>query len=582
MIRILSKLKQVCISSTKKSEIFLVTKKMVNLWGPSDDVPKNLQFDGFAYAPFSKGDKLGKVADWAADPAKEAKDQKRAQGRGFRDPYYAYGASGSSFFAGEETESPASFSIVESINSRIQPFYPKNQNNTYRAAVFRSRRNQTPANANKPGAPVATPAQPVPRSQPMSRGPRTMTIGSATNHNRRGGRQQPWQQDKMKSRKPSVIIDNDWKLVQTNNFSELQKLHYHVNESKVLGEYGSVQVFDKRMDKLLGAQKLKRADVTEYNVSTSEDPVIRSIVESNTGKPGTPKVYATDAIVALLMCATKSYVPWDIIVTKKDGNIFFDKRDNSAIDRPAVDENSKTPPQDVADLKINSASELALEESYINLNFTAGVIMNGKENEYSFPKPNPFSSGDEPENAPLLPKGYIYKEFNLEIEPEKEPIPLVLRMDIDAAVDRQGEKELANVHALLEYGGSKPLVWKDRFADHSGAIISEEMKNNLNKLSQWTCRALLAGSQAIKIGFVSRASAKDEKNHQIISVVTHNPSQFAKQLNFNESMGWGIIKSLVNVFSELDDGKFVILREPNQQAVSIYEVPSDAVIEASS
>ena len=111
---------------------------MVNLWGPSDDVPKNLQFDGFAYAPFSKGDKLGKVADWAADPAKEAKDQKRAQGRGFRDPYYAYGASGSSFFAGEETERPAACSIVESINSRIQPFYPKNQNNTYRAAVFLS------------------------------------------------------------------------------------------------------------------------------------------------------------------------------------------------------------------------------------------------------------------------------------------------------------------------------------------------------------------------------------------------------------------------------------------------------------
>lgn len=538
-------------------------------WGPGSDVPTALQFDGFPYVPFSKGDKLGKIADWAADPAKEAKE-KRAQRSGFRDPYYAYGSGGSSFFV-DEGESPASFSVVESFRA---PAFAKNAA-ANRTAVYRARGRQ-PLTKNAPATAQGVAAA-APR-QPMARGPRTMTIGSATNHNRRGGRQQPWQLDKQKAKKASVQVETDWRRIQTNNFSELMKLQYQVNEERVLGEYGSVQLFDKRMDKLLSAQKLRRADVTEYNVSTSEDPVIQQIV-AETGAHSGLRVYATDAIVALLMCATKSYVPWDVIVTKKDGNIFFDKRDNSAIDRPAVDENSRTPPQDVADLKINSAAELALEESYINLNFNAGVVLPGPEHEVAFGKPNPFSSGDEPEASPLLPKGYIYKEFNLEIEPEKEAIPLTVRMDIDAAVERNGEKELANVYALLEYGGGKGLVWKDRFADHSGAIISEEMKNNLNKLSQWTCRALLAGSQAIKIGFVSRVSPKDEKNHQIISVVTHSPAQFAKQLNFSENMGWGIIKSLVNVFSELDDGKFVILREPNQQALSIYAVPDDATFE---
>lgn len=545
---------------------------MTALWGPGNAAPVDQQSDGFPYVPFSKGDKLGKVADWAADPAKEAKE-KRSQRSGFRDPYYAYGSSGSSFFA-DESESTSSFSVVESF--RTAPFQ-KNAQSNRAAAVYRARGRQQPLSKN--AQPTAASSS-VPSRQNMARGPRTMTIGSATNHNRRGVRQQPWQLDKQKARKTSVVIGPEWKHIQRNNFSELLKLQYQVNEEKVLGEYGSVQLFDKQMDKLSSAQKLKRVDVTEYNVSTSEDPVIQKLV-SEKAKDSKLRVYATDAIVALLMCATKSYVPWDVIVTKKDGNIFFDKRDNSAIDRPAVDENSKTPPQDVADLKINSAADLALEESYINLNFNAGVVLPGADNEYKFPNPNPFSSGDEPASSPLLPKGYIYKEFNLEIEEDKEPIPLVVRMDVDAAIERNGEREFANVYALLEYGGGKQLMWKDRFADHSGAIISEEMKNNLNKLSQWTCRALLAGSQAIKIGFVSRCSLKDEKNHQIISVVTHSPTQFAKQLNFNENMGWGIFKSFVNVFSALEDGKFVILREPNQQAVSIYQVPLDTSFETS-
>lgn len=48
-------------------------------------------------------------------------------------------------------------------------------------------------------------------------------------------------------------------------------------------------------------------------------------------------VFATDAILATLMCCTRSVNSWDIIVQRVGNKLFFDKRDNSDFgERPAV------------------------------------------------------------------------------------------------------------------------------------------------------------------------------------------------------------------------------------------------------
>lgn len=40
-------------------------------------------------------------------------------------------------------------------------------------------------------------------------------------------------------------------------------------------------------------------------------------------------VYATDAILACLMCCTRSNYSWDIVIEKVGDKLFFDKRDNT-------------------------------------------------------------------------------------------------------------------------------------------------------------------------------------------------------------------------------------------------------------
>ena len=59
-------------------------------------------------------------------------------------------------------------------------------------------------------------------------------------------------------------------------------------------------------------------------VTTTDGPVIRQWPAKNAGN-----VFATDAILALLMVCPRSSYPWDIVVQKVGDKLFFDKRDNS-------------------------------------------------------------------------------------------------------------------------------------------------------------------------------------------------------------------------------------------------------------
>lgn len=51
-------------------------------------------------------------------------------------------------------------------------------------------------------------------------------------------------------------------------------------------------------------------------------------------------MFATDAILATLMCCTRSVNSWDIIVQRVGNKLFFDKRDNSDFGERSADTGS--------------------------------------------------------------------------------------------------------------------------------------------------------------------------------------------------------------------------------------------------
>lgn len=520
-------------------------------WGPPAVLPDSLRFNDVPYAPYSKNDKLGKVADWS-DAAKDLKDNKRQQHRGHRDPYHAYGASAAaSFFNNEEDGDNASFSVVD--NSKApktrQPTVLKTRNGGRGGANVR------PQNA-RGGAPNQK--YPPGRNDPRNQG------RNAPGPRRRFG----WKDDKpQKIRDASVEVTSEWNLIQSNGFNELQKLSFDVKAGTEIGSYGYVSPYNKNLDKPSVNLKLKTLDRTIFNITTSEDPVIQKLAQEKAAT-----VFATDAIIALLMCTTKSVNPWDIIINKSGNQIFFDKRDDGPLDYVTVDENSFEPPADSTDKSnINSSHNLAIEATYINLNFAANAILESDPKKSNFEHPNPFYNPDE-DKDPLLSRGYRYKSFNLADNAEAEPLNLIVRTEVDAVIPGK-EEQYVTIKALNESGANGTLEWKNKFAHQRGAIVTAEMKNNLCKLSRWTVQSILAGASNMKIGFVSRVSPKDNSQHVIVGVIGQIPNQFANQINLNMSNGWGIVKSIVNIATALDDGKYVLMKDPNAPTIKIYGVP---------
>lgn len=146
---------------------------------------------------------------------------------------------------------------------------------------------------------------------------------------------------------------------------------------------------------------LQQCNKVFHNVTTTDDPVIRSVCGMDVAalyfsvfvcanflfslqkllqlSRGDARVFATDAIIATLMTCSRSVYPWDLVVERRHGKLFFDKRDASSFDLLTVNETAQEPPTEDADNKLNTISQLAIEATWINQMFKEQV--NTRDNE---------------------------------------------------------------------------------------------------------------------------------------------------------------------------------------------------------
>ncbi|KAF1999433.1 translation initiation factor eIF-3, subunit D [Amniculicola lignicola CBS 123094] len=534
-------------------------------WGPP--VATETMLEGVPYAPFSKADKLGRMADWTDGKDRDRGGRQQYGGRGYRDQQ-VYGANQpTNPFAIQVAEEEATFSLVDNTrtSTRTRGFGRGG------GTVLRGR-------GGRGG-----------QAQRGGRGTFQRVGGRGGNQydNRggrggRGGRRFGWRDDKpQRNRDASVQVKPDWTVLEEIDFSRLAKLNLDTGDGEDLDSYGFLYYYDRSYDKQPGAKtserKLNVLERAAYNVTTSSDPIIQELADKDEAT-----IFATDNILSMLMCAPKSVYSWDMVITKKGSKIFIDKRDASNLDMVTVNENATDAPLEISEGNkdsMNSPSALMLEATHINQVFPLQVVLESQTSKVNMPNEHPFYD-ESVETDPPASKAYKYRRFDLSLDKDDEPLHLIVRTELDAVVKNNinGEDQYLTIKALNEFdnkaqGSGGALDWRTKLATQRGAVLATEMKNNSCKLARWTVQSILAKADTMKLGFVSRANPKNNNDHVILGVLTNKPRDFATQMALSLNNGWGIVRTIVDMVSKMDDGKYVLVKDPNKPLLRLYSVP---------
>ncbi|KAJ6333524.1 hypothetical protein OIU77_009403 [Salix suchowensis] len=515
-------------------------------WGPPDatvtptttsTLPLNVP-----YAPFSRSEKLGRIADFTRNL-----NQGSGQGGGGGGRKSAASDSVFDFTADDSFPSAAdndsTFRLVDGKPPPRQKFVPKWRYNQHHRSQLPQRRDEE-VEAKKREA-----------EKERARRDRLYFL------NRSNQNQQRREAAVFKS---SVEIQPEWNMLDQIPFSTFTKLSFSVPEPEDMILCGGLEFYDKSFDRITpkAERRLERfKNRNFFKVTTTDDPVIRRLASEDKAT-----VFATDNILATLMCATRSVYSWDMVVQRVGNKLFFDKRDGSQLDLLSVHETSQEPLPEAKD-DINSAYSLSVEAAYINQNFSQQVLFRDG-NKVSFDEPNPFAN----EGEEVASVAYRYRRWKLD-----DDTCLVARCEVQSVVEVNKQRSFLTLNALNEFDPKYSGVdWRQKLETQRGAVLATELKNNANKLAKWTAQALLANADMMKLGYVSRVHPRDHFNHVILAVVGYKPRDFASQINLNTSNMWGIVKSIVDLCMKLNEGKYVLVKDPSKPQVRIYEVPADA------
>lgn len=377
-------------------------------------------------------------------------------------------------------------------------------------------------------------------------------------------------------RLPSLTVKADWLVVEEIDLAQLSKLQTNKPKEEDLAWCGHLDQYDDAYDKTTtkSAKALKRADnKLFYCVTTTDDPIIENFAVEGTGN-----VFATDAIIAQLMAAARSVYSWDIIIQKMNGMLFLDKRENSTFDLLTVSETAHEPPSSVGtgndDEDINLPEKLSVEATMVNQSFSQQILKKnttaeGVRKSY---EANPFfeDEEDDTESEPAS-VAYRYRKFTM------GSIDLVVRCELHAWTNKRGEDLTMTCHALNEWDSkfSGGTEWRQKIDQQRGAVLATELKNNSCKMGRWAAQSILAGADLMKLGYVSRNQRTNPYEHQILATQFFKPKDLAVQIAMSLPQMWGVIKMICDLMmrDDKEDGKYVLLKDPNKPIMRLYSVP---------
>jgi translation initiation factor 3 subunit D len=392
-------------------------------------------------------------------------------------------------------------------------------------------------------------------------------------------KQQQWstwgfnRKDQQASNEASVEIKPTWNVIeqiQLTAFAKVtEKTITPTDTPETLKEFGALKSFDKTIDRVTPKTErvLKRlTQVSQLNGATaSKDPTMMKLGEENATKnPNKVTVLTTDTTLAAIMCATRSVFGWDVVITKNGNTVTFDKRPRGCIDSCTVSETAQEAISDDKD-NINGSMRLAEEATLMSAAYAAQVASE---------EPEVVLGGERKVPVEDAPNGVAYRYRKWQLNDKRDAI---VRTEVNGVTESRGQNALICARALLEYDSkvSQTVDWRAKIETQRGAVIATELKNNSSKLARWTCCAILAGADLLKLGFVSRVHPKDPHAHAILNTQTFKPKDFAAQINLNDSNMWGALGYVLDLVEKQVDGTYILVKDPNKPQLRMYKVPDD-------
>lgn len=509
-------------------------------WGPK--IGESVKaFEGVPYAHFDKKERLFRHADNFNLQNQSSSRYQRPR------PYRSSEDVNAEFSYKYDNAEDSSFKLVDTA---------KTQHKSRFTAVNRRQWNANARNRN------------FQSGNQGNRGQQQSSRGQKNWNNRRR------QQNKV-DRLPSLTVKGDWVVVEEIDLAQLNKLQANKPTEEDLTWCGHLDQYNDAYDKTSSkaTKPLRRCEnKLFYSVTTTDDPVIENFAVEGTGN-----VFATDAIIAQLMAASRSVYSWDIVIQKMNGMLFLDKRENSSFDLLTVSETAYDPPSPLGtgneEDDINLPDKLSVEATMINHSFSQQVLkkptVEGVRKNF---EPNPFFEDEEDDTeAEPASVAYRYRKFTM------GDIRLIVRCELHAWTTKRGEDLLMTCHALNEWDSkfSGGIEWRQKIDQQRGAVLATELKNNSCKLGRWAAQSILAGADLMKLGYVSRNVRTNPYEHQILATQYFKPKDLAVQIAMTLTQMWGVIKMICELMMREDkeDGKYVILKDPNKPIVRLYSVP---------
>ena len=568
-------------------------------WGPSSKgygkEDGETGIEAIIYSPFLKTDKFGRAADWTTSGGKYNRNEQRYQreremqhqrdfgGGGVVQSKQQQGGGGgggggggsqqqggeqeptSSFNFFENKEEEGSFSLVDTSKGGFQQKKFGGQQRRFQPGGGRGFGRGRGAQDQSGALGDQGIGAERERARQMRKQSKKQQQWSSWGFNRNDRNQVSYD--------ASVEIKPTWNVVEQIQLSAFAKVTEKIatptDAPETLKEFGALKSFDKIIDRITPKTErtVKRlTQVSSLNGATaSKDPVMVELGKANaSANPNKVTLMTTDTTLAAIMCATRSVFGWDVVITKKGNTITFDKRPRGVVDSHTVSETAQEAISDDKD-NINGAQKLAEEATLMSAAYSAQVASE---------EPEVVLGGERKVPVEDAPSGVAYRYRKWQLNDKRDAI---VRTEVNGLTESRGQNALLCARALLEYDSkvSQTVDWRAKIETQRGAVIATELKNNSNKLAKWTCCAILAGADLLKLGFVSRVHPKDPNAHSILNTQTFKPKDFAAQINLNYDNIWGALGFILDVVEKQVDGTYILVKDPNKPQLRMYKVPDD-------